>query len=193
MKDLLSIILEAIAPTNVESSHLKTIEHNGRDLYITFTNGAVYEYDHVPERLAKNLINADSSGKFMWRYIRDRYPYRRVHSVSTKTYNTPDTDVIKQRLKYDVSTGEWVDALDKETIAQSEVPIGYKFRAPDGDTYSFMGQQWKNDSTGKIAKKAISDKITSIAKRIIKLKGEDQNGSTGRNENNDGLSSEDGN
>lgn len=191
MNDLLAMILEAIAPTNVDSSHLKTIEHNGRDLYITFLNGATYEYDHVPERLAKNLIDADSSGKFLWRYIRDRYPYRRVSSIPTQTYNTPDNNVIKQRLKYDVSTGEWVDALDTSTISSTEVPIGYKFRAPDGDTYSFMGQQWKNDSTGKIATKDISNKITNIAKRIIKLKGED-NGTERRNEIDDRLNSTDG-
>ncbi len=164
--ELLKLILEAIAPTDVESSHLKTIEHNGKDLYITFKNGATYEYDDVPEATTKAMINADSSGKFLWRYIRDKYPYRQVKSIPVHKYDN-NPNAVKSRLRYDVETGEWVDALKPDVLKTVEVPVGYNFRAPDGDTYRFQGRQWKNTRTGRVAKKEISAKITDIAKRMI--------------------------
>jgi hypothetical protein len=173
-KELLIAILEAIAPTDVESSHLQTIEHNGKDLYITFKNGSTYEYDNVPEALVRQMLKVDSKGKFLWRYIRDKYPYRQVKSIPQHKFDT-NPNAVKQRLKYDVETGEWVDALKPEDINTVEVPTGYTFRAPDGDTYTYQGKQWRNNRTGKIAKKAISQKITDISKRLIKLKGNDSN------------------
>lgn len=175
-RTLFLAIFEAISPTDVsdKSSHLSTIEHNGKNLYITFKNGATYEYDEVSEPTTKALINADSSGKFLWRYIRDKYPYRKVKSIPQHKPEhdslSPSTE-IKPRLKYDVETGEWVDALKPEEIKSTAIPTGHEFRAPDGDTYVFQGKQWRNSRTGRVAKREISDKITDIAKRMIKLKG----------------------
>lgn len=40
----------------------------------------------------------------------------------------------------------------------------------------FQGKQWRSKQTGKIAPKQIGSKITDIAKRLIKLKGNDQEG-----------------
>lgn len=169
-KELLNAILEAIAPTDVESSHLQTIEHNGKELYITFKNGSTYEYDNVPEALVRQMLKVDSKGKFLWRYIRDKYPYRQVKSIPQHKFDT-NPDAVKPRLKYNVDTGEWEDALKPEEISAIEVPTGYTFRAPDGDTYTYQGKQWRNNRTGKIAKTEISRKITDISKRLIKLKG----------------------
>ncbi|SOK58593.1 hypothetical protein [Yersinia phage fHe-Yen9-04] len=169
-KELLYAILEAIAPTDVDSSHLQTIEHNGKDLYITFKNGSTYEYDNVPEAMVRQMLKVDSKGKFLWRYIRDKYPYRQIKAIPQQKFDT-NPDAVKQRLKYDVDSGEWIDALKPEEIKAVEVPIGHEFRAPDGDTYTFQGQQWRNNRTGKIAKKHISQKMTDIAKRMLKLKG----------------------
>lgn len=169
-KELLKAILEAIAPTDVESSHLKTIEHNGKNLYITFKNGSTYEYDDVPEALVRQMLKVDSKGKFLWRYIRDKYPYRQIKSIPQQKFDT-NPNAVKQRLKYDVETGEWIDALNSNNLSSIEIPIGYDFRAPDGDTYIYQGKQWRNSRTGKIAKKNISQKISDIAKRMIKLKG----------------------
>ncbi len=76
-------------------------------------------------------------------------------------------------MKYNVETGEWEDALKPDVLQSVEVPIGHEFRAPDGDTYTFQGKQWRNKRTGKVAKREISNKITDIAKRMIKLKGND--------------------
>lgn len=172
--ELYASIMEAIAPTDVDSSHLRTIEHNGKDLYITFKNGSTYEYDDVPEAMVRQMLRVDSKGKFLWRYIRDRYPYRVVKAVPQKKYDS-NPNQVKQRVKYDVDTGEWVDALTPDDINVVNIPVGYDFRAPDGDTYTFQGRQWRNKRTGKVAKKDISDKISTIAKRMIKLKGEEEN------------------
>lgn len=83
-EELYKAIMEAIAPTDVESSHLKTIEHNGKDLYITFKNGSTYEYDDVPESLVRHMLTVDSKGRFLWRYIRDKFPYRKTSSISKR-------------------------------------------------------------------------------------------------------------
>lgn len=171
-EELLKLLQEAIAPTDVESSHLKTIEHNGKDLYITFKDGSTYEYDDVPEAMVRQMLKVDSKGKFLWRYIRDKYPYRKVKSIPTKQYST-NPNAIKQRVKYNVETGEWEDALKPDVLKTVQIPKGYSFRAPDGDVYVFQGKQWRNSRTGKIAKKIISNKISDIARRMIKLKGED--------------------
>lgn len=174
-EELYKAIMEAIAPTDVESSHLKTIEHNGKDLYITFKDGSTYEYDDVPENMVRQMLRVDSKGKFLWRYIRDKFPYRKIKSIPQQKFDT-NPNPIKQRLKYDVDTGEWVDALTPDVLKPIQIPVGHTFRAPDGDTYVFQGQQWRNKRTGKIAPKQIGAKISDIAKRLIKLKGNDQEG-----------------
>lgn len=164
------LLLEAIVPTDVDSSHLAKVEHNGKNLYVTFKNGAIYEYDKVPEWVVRKLLQADSKGKFFWSWIRDRYPYRRVNSIPTSNtvYKGSNPDVVKPHLKYNVETGEWYDSADAE---DTEVPVGYEFRAPDGDTYVWRGQQWVNSRTKRMASRNIRDKMTQIAKRLVKLKG----------------------
>lgn len=171
--ELYRAIMEAIAPTDVDSSHLQTVEHNGKDLYITFKNGDTYEYDDVPESMVRQMLKVDSKGKFLWRYIRDKFAYRKVKTIPQQKHDT-NPNAVKQRLKYDVDTGEWSDALTPDIIQSTEIPVGHIFRAPDSDDYEFMGKQWKNKRTGRVANKAVSDKITNIAKRLIKLKGNDK-------------------
>lgn len=170
-KSLIQNIYEAISPTDVDSSHIQTIEHNGKELYITFLNGTIYEYDNVPEALVRQMLKKDSKGKYFWQYIRSKYPYRRVSSIKQQKFST-NPDEVKPHFKYNAQTGEWEDAVTPQVLKSVDVPVGYKFHAPDGDTYSFMGKQWKNDRSGRVAKREISDKITAIAKRLIKLKGE---------------------
>lgn len=180
-EDLYKAIMEAIAPTDVDSSHLRTIEHNGKDLYITFYDGSTYEYDDVPENMVRQMLKVDSKGKFLHRYIRDKFPYRKIKSIPQQKFGS-NPNATKQRLKYDVDTGEWVDALTPDVLKPIQIPTGYAFRAPDGDTYVFQGQQWRNQRNGKIAPKNIGSKISDIAKRLIKLKGNDQETNPGQDE-----------
>lgn len=170
--ELLKRLLEAIAPTDVESSHLKTIEHNGKNLYITFKNGDTYEYEDVPESMVRQMLKVDSKGKFLWRYIRDKYPYNKTKSIPTQKYDS-NPNAVKQRVRYDVETGEWIDALTPDSLKSVQIPVGHEFRGPNGDTYTFKGKQWVNKNTGRIANRQVADKITSIAKRMIKLRGDD--------------------
>lgn len=170
-KIILTLLTEAIASTAVQSSHLKSVEHNGKELYITFLDGRTYEYDHVPEALVTDMLKGDKSrGKYFWRYIRDKYPYRQVKSIPTKTYSS-DPTAVKQRLKYNTETGEWEDALKADELNAIQIPVGYQFNAPDGDTYEFKGRQWRNMRTGRVANRRIQAKISEIARRMIKLKG----------------------
>lgn len=170
-KLIISILREAIASTEVQSSHLKAIEHNGKDLYITFLNGKTYEYDHVPEALVHDMLRGDKSrGKYFWRYIRDKYPYREVKSIPVKTYSS-DPNSIKQRLRYNAETDEWEDAIKARELEAIQIPTGYEFNAPDGDIYKYMGKQWRNTRTGRVANRRIQAKISEIARRIIKLRG----------------------
>lgn len=48
------------------------------ELEIEFTNGDVYRYFAVPPSVHRDLMAADSHGRFFQRRIRDRYPTRQV-------------------------------------------------------------------------------------------------------------------
>ena len=42
-------------------------------LEVTFSSGSVYVYEHVPEKLYEEFIDAKSKGKFFGVYIRKYY------------------------------------------------------------------------------------------------------------------------
>lgn len=74
---------DGIAKLYVDSSNINAIwfDKTGYGtgiLSIEFHSGAVYEYYRFPEVLFDRFLRAPSFGKFMWKYIRGRYPYRRV-------------------------------------------------------------------------------------------------------------------
>ncbi len=151
LRDTLKVLEEAFSPVDVDSSHITSVAYINDKLYVTFYNGSIYEYDDTSEDEAEAMLRADSKGKFMWRNIRMTKPYREVSEI-------PDISSEEETLPY-------VDTNDVE------VPKGYQFRAPDGDTYIWHGAQWGNTRTGRVANRAVRDKITDVAKRLIKLKG----------------------
>lgn len=163
LRDLMQVIQEAFENTEVDSSHIQSIEHNGDNLYVHFKNGSIYEYDGVTENMARRMLNAPSKGRFLWAHIRDRYPYQKVPSV-------PPAKPSDIKMTYDDSADQWVPV--NEPIPNDVVPVGYQFRAPDGDNYIWKGAQWVNTRSGRIAKRDVAQKITQIASRLIKLKGE---------------------
>lgn len=66
--------------THLLSSNLDSAAwHRGR-LIIKFNNGSVYSYEDVPLKIYKDLINAESHGKFFNKNIRMSYPYHKVIS-----------------------------------------------------------------------------------------------------------------
>jgi hypothetical protein len=47
-------------------------------LQLEFRNGLSYEYFGVPAELYRGLLSAPSKGAFVSRFIRGRFPYRRL-------------------------------------------------------------------------------------------------------------------
>lgn len=69
----------------VDSSNIKSIwfkdTMNGLgvgSLFVEFNSGSVYEYMRFPEKLYDKFLGAISYGKFFWRFIRGRFPYKRL-------------------------------------------------------------------------------------------------------------------
>ncbi|MFC5665924.1 KTSC domain-containing protein [Kitasatospora misakiensis] len=66
--------------TPVDSSALRSVGYDAahRMLELEFTCGGLYAYRSVPGRVHRELVAADSLGRYFAREIRDRYPYRRL-------------------------------------------------------------------------------------------------------------------
>lgn len=66
--------------TNVRSSNLKSIgyDEETETLEIEFKGGSVYQYTNVPKGIHASLMNASSHGKYVHRFIRERYPTKRL-------------------------------------------------------------------------------------------------------------------
>ncbi|MER6396928.1 MULTISPECIES: KTSC domain-containing protein [unclassified Kitasatospora] len=64
----------------VDSSALRSVGYDAarRVLELEFTGGSVYRYDAVPGRVHRELMAAESHGRYFARRIRGRYAYRRV-------------------------------------------------------------------------------------------------------------------
>jgi hypothetical protein len=66
---------------NVDSSAIRKIGYDSkkRQLFVEFKDsGEVYEYSNVSHEIYDDFVTADSKGRYFMRYVRDRYPYRRV-------------------------------------------------------------------------------------------------------------------
>ncbi|AUS02628.1 KTSC domain protein [Vibrio phage 2.275.O._10N.286.54.E11] len=169
IRHFIDVMNEAIASTPVQSSHIDKIEHTGEHLYITFWNGAIYEYDDVPEETAAQMLKQDSKGKFFWRNVRDQVPYRKVDKI-------PD---IKPHYKWDWKTETWepmnqqaTDQLAQDNSASLTstdlvVPRGYTINTEDGDTYTWKGALWVSSNTGRVATRAVGTALTAQAHRDI--------------------------
>lgn len=64
----------------VKSSNVQSISYDRKEatLLVAFKNGSTYAYGNVPEMVAKGMFAASSMGKYIWRNIRDRYPYKKL-------------------------------------------------------------------------------------------------------------------
>ena len=64
--------------TDVVSSNLKHICHDERStLTVYFHNGGIYEYYNVPVSVYYDLINAESKGQALNKYVKmQNYPYK---------------------------------------------------------------------------------------------------------------------
>jgi hypothetical protein len=65
----------------VDSDMLKLVGYDprARILKVVFNTGGTYQYKEVPATEYEKLMSAESVGKYMHRYIVDRYDYERVN------------------------------------------------------------------------------------------------------------------
>lgn len=64
----------------MKSSNVSGIAYDRKNntLMVGFKDGSLYKYSNVPEVIAKGMFAADSAGRYVWRALRDRYPYERL-------------------------------------------------------------------------------------------------------------------
>ena len=63
---------------DVVSSNVKRIGYEKSKLYVQFKSGATYFYKGVPEKLYKEMLNADSKGKYLNSQIKGKYEYQKI-------------------------------------------------------------------------------------------------------------------
>ena len=64
----------------VDSSSLASVGYDGRShtLEVQFRNGGVYQYLEVPEEEVRELLTADSLGRYLNENIKESYPVRKL-------------------------------------------------------------------------------------------------------------------
>jgi hypothetical protein len=64
------------------STAIRDIEYrrSSRELLVTFTTGRKYIYWNVPAETYWDFRNAESRGRYFNLNIRDRYPFRELHT-----------------------------------------------------------------------------------------------------------------
>jgi len=58
-------------------------EEKSHSLFAEFKTGGTYRYKNVPSFIYQGLMSADSIGRFMHKYVLERYPYERVSASRT--------------------------------------------------------------------------------------------------------------
>jgi hypothetical protein len=63
--------------TEVKSSNIISIGHDGTNLYVNYKSGT-YKYENVDKSVYESLLTSESKGKFMNENIKGKYNYTRV-------------------------------------------------------------------------------------------------------------------
>lgn len=65
----------------VHSSNLKSIGYDEQQkiLEIEFLNSGIYQYTNVSKNMFVDLMTASSKGKFFAKFIKDRFPTRKMN------------------------------------------------------------------------------------------------------------------
>lgn len=80
---------------DVNSSAITALAYAPLDesLYVTFTNGSIYNYDDVPENIYLSLKYSKSIGQHFIKYIKDEYNFKKIKSSN----NTLQKDKEKKK------------------------------------------------------------------------------------------------
>ena len=62
----------------VQSSNLKKVGHDGHDLFLEYSSGAMYKYSDVPKALYEELLTSESKGKFVNACVKGKYEFKRL-------------------------------------------------------------------------------------------------------------------
>ena len=63
---------------DVNSSNLKKVGHDGNDLFLEYSSGALYKYSDVPQSLYEELLTSESKGKFVNACVKGKYEFKRL-------------------------------------------------------------------------------------------------------------------
>lgn len=65
---------------SVESSNISQVYYHReqKQLYVEFNSGSMYTYDNVSYYRYRQLMQAESKGQYFSKFIRNKYPYRKV-------------------------------------------------------------------------------------------------------------------
>jgi hypothetical protein len=63
--------------TEVKSSNIISIGHDGTNLYVNYKSGT-YKYENVDKSVYESLLTSESKGRFMNENIKGKYTYTRV-------------------------------------------------------------------------------------------------------------------
>jgi hypothetical protein len=71
------LIMTNIQFTEVQSSNIISIGHDGTNLYVNYKSGT-YKYENVDKSVYESLLTSESKGRFMNENIKGKYTYTRV-------------------------------------------------------------------------------------------------------------------
>ena len=63
--------------TEVQSSNIISVGHDGTNLYVNYKSGT-YKYENVDKSVYESLLTSESKGRFMNENIKGKYTYTRV-------------------------------------------------------------------------------------------------------------------
>lgn len=69
--------------SNIDGIWYEPVLKTTGNLFVKFKSGHVYQYYRFREKLFNRWLKAESYGKFFWRYIRGKFPYRRMKIEET--------------------------------------------------------------------------------------------------------------
>ncbi|MGK9167288.1 KTSC domain-containing protein [Inquilinus limosus] len=72
--------MRRIGRVPLDSSAVASVGYDPKTmaLDVEYAGGAVYRYYPVPDRVYRQLLQAESKGRFVNARIRDAYPFRRI-------------------------------------------------------------------------------------------------------------------
>lgn len=60
------------------SSNIKKVEYEGKNLFVEFKAGGIYRYDNVPQRIFEAFRTEPSAGKYFQTNVKNKYSYTKI-------------------------------------------------------------------------------------------------------------------